>query len=157
MWESRGSEWSSAQQWVLSQLIDYGSGLVGRPKVDSIVVGVCYRPHNQEEVEEVFFQTTGRSLMFAGPGLLGAVQPPWYLLQGQHSRAEAMQEVFGAHWDRLPKTGDWSTDEGRWSAWSHTYKQARTCQVCDRQGKLWLLQPANAGIQDPERWKQGKK
>lgn len=25
-------------------------------KVDNIVVGVCYRPHNQEEVDEVFFR-----------------------------------------------------------------------------------------------------
>lgn len=45
-------------------------------KVDNPVVGVCYRPHNQEEIDEAFFHATGRSLMFAGPGLLGAVQPP---------------------------------------------------------------------------------
>lgn len=50
-----------------------------------IVVGVCYKPLNQEEqADEVLYR---QLFTFTGPGPTGELQPPHHLLEGQHSRA----------------------------------------------------------------------
>jgi len=35
--------------------------------------------------------------MTGGPAPHGAPEPPYYLLEGQYSRAQAIQEVYGVH------------------------------------------------------------
>lgn len=53
-------------------------GTKEQTSMSDTMVGVCYRPPDQEEqVAEAF----------AGPGPHGGLEPPWYLLEDQHNAA----------------------------------------------------------------------
>lgn len=68
--------------------------------------------------------------MFTGLGPHRELQTHQYLLEQQHSKAQAVQEVSGVHSWLLPDTDDQGANDGRHSAGPHTYKQ-RTGQGCE--------------------------
>jgi len=45
----------------------------GQTNVVNVIVGVCYRPPDQEKVDGDLLQTTRRSLVFTGPGPRGGL------------------------------------------------------------------------------------
>jgi len=56
----------------------------GRAGTGDIIVGVCYRPPDQEDQAD---EADRSSLTFTSTGPPGGHQPPQYLLAGQHSKA----------------------------------------------------------------------
>jgi len=60
---------------MLSQLRPKKLRLKRETKVGSVVVGVCYRLPDEKEVCDIF-QAVGRSVILAGPGLIGRLEPP---------------------------------------------------------------------------------
>jgi len=84
----------------------------GPAKVDNIVVGVCYRPHDQEELEEPFFRQLEEVSHLQALIFLGQFNHPdthWR----ENSAVQRQCRRFLEH-----KRGqlDWSADEGRCSA-----------------------------------------
>lgn len=68
----------------------------GEFNTGNIVVGVCNRPLDQDKVDETFRQLEEASCLQI-PSPHGGLEPPQYLLEEQHSRAQASQVVSGEH------------------------------------------------------------
>ena len=65
----------------------------GKAGTGDVIVGVCYRPPNQED--QAGIPSTDRSsLTFTSPGHHGRLQPPQYLLEGQHSTGHKQSRRF---------------------------------------------------------------
>ncbi|PKU32688.1 nedd4-binding protein 2-like 2 [Limosa lapponica baueri] len=68
----------------------------GSTGAGDVTVGVCYRPLDQgDRVDEALYRQLGAALHSQTLVLTGGLQPRRYLLEGQHSRAQEIQEVLG--------------------------------------------------------------
>lgn len=62
------------------------------------VVGVCYRAPAHEELDKFVFRQLEEVSWSLAQILMGVFsQPAQYLLEGQHSWAQAIHEVSGVH------------------------------------------------------------
>ena len=68
----------------------------GKAGTGDVIVGVCYRPPDQEDrADEALYRQMGAASRSQALILMGDFNHPHYLLEGQHSRAQAIQEVPG--------------------------------------------------------------
>lgn len=75
---------------------------ISRPnKVGNVVMGIFYSLPGQKELYEAFFwKLKAKKPHVDRPWSVWGLQPPWNLLEEQHSRAQAIQ-VSGVHWWQL--------------------------------------------------------
>jgi len=63
------------------------------------VVGVCYRLPAHEELDKAVFRQLEEVSCSLAQIFMGVFsQPPHYLLEGQHTKAQAIRKVSGVCW-----------------------------------------------------------